>query len=187
MHQPDQSANHKSLVDALYGNASSVHLALLSLNVLVEQKMKSMFRMPNSLIAVLYAAITVTGCAVPQQSSQAPSAQNGITQEDHQAHHPQEAATRPSGAAEQGNVAGQSGMVAGTATQSETMGQGSSGQMGMMGQGGQMDMKSMCEMHERMKNAGTPAERSAMMNERMKNMSPEMKQRHMEMMQRQCK
>ena len=69
------------------------------------------------------------------------------------------------------------------------MGQGS-GQMGMMGQGGaagQMDMKSMCEMHDRMKNARTPEERSAMMDERMKNMSPEMRQRHMEMMQQQCK
>lgn len=149
--------------------------------------MKSMFRTPNSLIAVLYAAITLTGCAATQQPSQMPPSQSGIAQEDHQAHHPQEAVPRPSVAAEQGNVAGQSGRVAGTATQGETMGQGTSGQMGMMGQGGQMDMKTMCEMHEKMKNAGTPAERSAMMNERMKNMSPEMKQRHMEMMQRQCK
>jgi hypothetical protein len=175
------------LVDALYGNVSSMQLALLSFNVLVEQKMKSMSLTRNSLIAVLYAAVAVTGCASTQQPSQTPPSQSAIAQRDHQAHHPQEGATRPSGAAEQGNVAGQSGMVAGTATQSETMGQGSSGQMGMMGQGGQMDMKSMCEMHERMKNAGSPAERSAMMNERMKNMSPEMKQRHMEMMQRQCK
>jgi hypothetical protein len=187
MHDPDRPANHRLLVDALYGNASSVQLALLSFNVLVEPKMKSMFRTPNSLIAVLYAAITATGCAAPQQSSQTPPPQSRITQEDHQTHHPQDAATRPAGAAAQGNVAGQSGMMGGTATQGETMGQGSSGQMGMIGQGGQMDMKSMCEMHERMKNAGSPAERSAMMNERMKNMSPEMKQRQMEMMQRQCK
>ena len=69
------------------------------------------------------------------------------------------------------------------------MGQGG-GQMGMMGQGGaagQMDMKSMCEMHDRMMSARTPEERSAMMNERMKNMSPEMRQRYMEMMQQQCR
>jgi hypothetical protein len=38
-----------------------------------------------------------------------------------------------------------------------------------------------------MMSARTPEERSAMMNERMKNMSPEMRQRYMEMMQQQCR
>ena len=56
-----------------------------------------------------------------------------------------------------------------------TMSSGSSGeQMGMM------DMKSMCDMHQKMMSAKTPEERRAMMDERMKNMSPEM-------MQQQCK
>jgi hypothetical protein len=52
---------------------------------------------------------------------------------------------------------------------------------------GMMDMKAMCDMHEKMMNAKTPEERRAMMDERMKNMSPEMMQKHMEMMQEQCK
>ena len=61
------------------------------------------------------------------------------------------------------------------------------GQRGMMGQGGQMDMKSMCDMHQRMKNSRTPQERAAMMNETMGNMTPEMRQRHLEMMEQQCR
>ena len=112
--------------------------------------MKSMFRKPYFLIAVISAAVTLTGCAGTQDANQ-------------------------------------SGMMGGASAQGGMMSQGSGGQMGMMGQGGQMDMKSMCEMHDKMKNAGTQAERSAMMNERMKNMSPEMQQQHMEMMQKQCK
>ena len=72
------------------------------------------------------------------------------------------------------------------------MGRGAStGQMGMMGGGasgqmGMMDRKSMCEMHHRMMTAKTPAERAAMMDERMKNMSPETRQKHLEMMKQQC-
>jgi hypothetical protein len=147
--------------------------------------MESMFRIPSSLTAVFFAIFAVTGCAGTQHLSEGPPP-SGIPQKDHQTHHPQDG-TQPSSATKQGNVTGQTGVMGGTGSQAGMMGQGSSGQMGMMGQGGQMDMKSMCEMHERMKNAATPAERNAMMNERMKNMSPEMKQQHMEMMQRQCK
>ena len=75
-----------------------------------------------------------------------------------------------------------------SATSPGAMGRGgSTGQMGMMGgAGSQMDMKSMCEMHNKMMSSKTPEERSAMMAEHMKSMSPEMRQRHMEMMQ-QCK
>jgi hypothetical protein len=76
---------------------------------------------------------------------------------------------------------GQGGMMGGG--QGGMMG---GGQGGMMGQGGQMDMKSMCELNERMKNA-TPQERSAMMAQYMGNMTPEMRQRHFEMMERQCR
>lgn len=50
-----------------------------------------------------------------------------------------------------------------------------------------MDMKAMCDMYQKMMSAKTPEERRAMMNERMKNMSPEMMQKHMDMMQAQCK
>lgn len=123
--------------------------------------MKRFFQKTSSLIAVLAAAAALAGCAANQTQPK--------TGDEHKEHHPAGAVAQPSGGM---------GM----------MGQGGGGQMGMMGQGGgQMDMKSMCTMHDRMKNARTPEERGAMMDERMKGMSPEMRQRHMEMMQQQCK
>ena len=48
------------------------------------------------------------------------------------------------------------------------------------------DMKAMCNMHEKMMAAKTPEERLAMMDERMKAMSPEMMQKHMGMMKEKC-
>lgn len=57
---------------------------------------------------------------------------------------------------------------------------------GPMGKGMMMsdaDMKSMCDMHEKMMGAKTPAEQKAVMAEHMKTMSPEMMKRHMGMMQ----
>lgn len=50
-----------------------------------------------------------------------------------------------------------------------------------------MDMKAMCDMHQKMMSAKTPEERKAMMDGHMKNMTPEMMQKHMEMMQSNCK
>lgn len=50
-----------------------------------------------------------------------------------------------------------------------------------------MDTKAMCDMHQKMMNARTPEERRAMMDERMKGMSPEMRQQHMDMMQEKCR
>lgn len=88
------------------------------------------------------------------------------SQEDHLQHHPGAAsATSPGG-----------------------MGRGGSpGQMGMMGgANGRMDMKSMCEMHNKMMSSKTPEQQRAMMDDHMKSMSPEMRQHHMEMM-KQCK
>jgi len=173
--------------------------------------MKFMSGKPISLMAILFAATALAGCAATQQRSQEPSSQGSITQEEHQAHHPQGAAAQPSGTTGQGGMmgggqggmmgGGQGGMMGGGqggmmgGGQGGMMGGGQGGMMGggqggMMGQGGaagQMDMKSMCEMRDRMRNARTPEERSAMMNERMKNMSPEMRQRYMEMMQQQCR
>ena len=77
----------------------------------------------------------------------------------HQVHHPDTAASQPSAPMSQGD---------------------SGGQMGMM------DMQAMCEKHKKMMSA-TPEERQAMMDDRMKTMSPEMMQKHMQMMQEQCK
>lgn len=81
---------------------------------------------------------------------------------DHKAHHPeQNSPVKPSSAARP--VAPQKGMA------------------------GSSDMKSMCEMHKNMMSAKSPAEREAMMEQKMKSMSPEMRRQHMEMMSEMCK
>lgn len=59
-----------------------------------------------------------------------------------------------------------------------------SSQMGMMSS---MDMKSMCDMHRKMMGSKSPAEREAMMEQRMPSMSPEMRRQHMEMMDAKCR
>lgn len=70
-----------------------------------------------------------------------------------------------------------------TSSQTPAPTSGSSGdaQMGMM------DKQAMCDMHKKMMSAKTPEERRSMMDDRMKTMSPEMMQKHMQMMQEQCK
>lgn len=64
---------------------------------------------------------------------------------------------------------------------------GMTGQSGMMGQMDASDLKSMCDTHQRMLDAKTPDDRRAMMDERMRNMSPDEFQRHLDMMQAQCR
>lgn len=51
---------------------------------------------------------------------------------------------------------------------------------------GAMDMQSMCEMHKKMMSGKPSAEQQAMMQERMRSMTPEMRQR-MQTMHEQCK
>ena len=51
---------------------------------------------------------------------------------------------------------------------------------------GAMDMQSHCEMHKRMMGGKPSAEQQSMMQEHMKSMSPEMRQR-MQAMHEQCK
>lgn len=51
---------------------------------------------------------------------------------------------------------------------------------------GSTDMQSMCEHHRKMMAGKPPAEQQALMQERMKSMSPEMRQR-MQAMHEQCK
>ena len=50
---------------------------------------------------------------------------------------------------------------------------------------GSMDMQSMCEMHKKMMSGNPSAEHQAMMQEHMKSMTPEMRQR-MQAMHEQC-
>ena len=51
---------------------------------------------------------------------------------------------------------------------------------------GAMDMQSHCEMHKKMMSGKSPAEQQAMMQEHMKSMAPEMRQR-MQAMHEQCR
>ncbi len=57
--------------------------------------------------------------------------------------------------------------------------------MGGMGKGG-MDMQGHCEMHQKMMSGKSSAEQHAMMQEHLKSMTPEMRQR-MQGMHEQCK
>jgi hypothetical protein len=61
---------------------------------------------------------------------------------------------------------------------------GEGNQMEMMSS---MDMKSMCDMHRKMMGSKSPAEREAVMEQRMSSMSPEMRRKHMEMMDAKCR
>ena len=133
---------------------------------------------PKTLIAAVLTVAALAGCAATQQTGRDAPSRRGVSQEEHRAHHPQDTSAQPPATTGGGTAARQGGMMGG---QSGMMG----GQGGMMG--GQMDMKSMCDMHERMKRSRTPQERGAMMDDAMKNMTPEMRQRHMEMMERQCR
>jgi hypothetical protein len=56
---------------------------------------------------------------------------------------------------------------------------------GQPGQGG-MDMRQMCAMHRDIQ-AAPESQRQAMMDRQMQQMSPEMRQRHMDMMRQHCK
>lgn len=67
-----------------------------------------------------------------------------------------------------------------------SMGGQSSGSTIAAGQMGHMDMDAMCDTHRKMQTA-SPEQRQAMMDQQMKGMSPEMRLRHMEMMQQHCK
>ena len=64
-----------------------------------------------------------------------------------------------------------------------TMSGGPGGQIGMSG----MDKDGMCAMHRRLQGAATEQERQAMMDQWLKDRSPEMRQQQMEMMRRQCR
>ncbi|WP_136218200.1 hypothetical protein [Massilia sp. Mn16-1_5] len=84
--------------------------------------------------------------------------------QDHQRHHRgQQSAGREMGA----------GMTGGAAA-------------GMTGSMGPMDKEAMCARYRGMRDAPDEQARQAMMHKEMGAMSPEMRQRHMEMMRKQC-
>lgn len=141
--------------------------------------MKSIFRSADSLVAIFVVVAALTGCAVIRA--------------EHKQHHPAAFTADAPGGMARGNSTEQMGRMGSASPngQKGMMGGDTNGQKGMMGSGansqmGMMDKKSMCEIHNKMMTARTPAERTAMMDDRMKNMSPEARQKHIETMSRQC-
>lgn len=82
---------------------------------------------------------------------------------------------------------GQTAGSAGRPSADMTMGSstGAATASGQMDQGG-MDMQRMCAMHRDIQ-AAPEGQRQAVMERHMQQMSPEMRQRHMEMMRQHCK
>lgn len=80
------------------------------------------------------------------------------------------------GSASQGEIWSGDGPVSGPGYM-----QGGTGQMGIA------DQETQCSVYRRMMAARTPEERQALMDPRMRSMSPEMQQRHLQMMGERCK
>ena len=102
---------------------------------------------------------------------------------DHAQHHPEQSATT----AAPGSSGAQAGMMGGSMMGSH----GGSGMMGGATAGASegmrpMDKDAMCAMYRSMRDAPNEQARQAMMDRQMQGMSPEMRQRHMEMMRQQC-
>jgi hypothetical protein len=111
--------------------------------------------------AALLAGLAMVACTTPGDSG------------GHPAHHPGRAAQ----AAAQDGSAGTGGQ-AGAAT----MAGAPPGPM----KPGQMEMDAMCAMHRNMQKM-PPEQRQGMMDEKMKGMTPGMRQHHIDMMQRECR
>ncbi|ALK96093.1 hypothetical protein AB595_08615 [Massilia sp. WF1] len=106
----------------------------------------------------------------------------------HARHHPAQSEDMAAPASPGGSAA-QGGMGSGAMTGS----QGGCGMMGGNTTGSQagcgmqhMDKDAMCAMYRSMRDAPTEQARQAMMDQNMRAMSPEMRQRHMEMLRQQC-
>lgn len=122
---------------------------------------------PMCMLAVLLAAAGLTACTAMQQD------------QDHPRHHPGrsvDAMAPPAGQhAARGEMGG--GMMGGM------MGGSTAGMTGSMGPA---DKEAMCARYRAMRDAPDEPARQAMMHREMGAMSPEMRQRHMDMMRRQC-
>ncbi|RZJ84380.1 MAG: hypothetical protein EOO64_03980 [Massilia sp.] len=129
--------------------------------------MANMYSNSAHFLAALITAAGLSACTAPGGSDM------------HAHHHPAQtagSAGRPSADMTMGGTTGAataSGQPGAPATE------------GHMGPGG-MDMKQMCAMHRDIQRA-PDEQRQAMMDRHMQQMSPEMRQRHMEMMRQHCK
>jgi hypothetical protein len=117
------------------------------------------------ILAGLAATVVLVGCASPGAG-------------DHGEHHPPQSESASGSSAAMGGTMG-AGMT------------GSAAGCGMMtdcaaAQGKPMDKDAMCTMYRNMMSAPDDKARQSMMDRQMQGMSPEMRQRHMEMMKQQC-
>lgn len=136
----------------------------------------------KSICAASFAAsvLVLAGCATAQQP--------GVSDQDHQAHHPGGAPAQRTAQPGQGMGQGGMGMMGGPGGQGMMGGQGGQGMMGgqggpgmMGGQGGQ-GMMDLCPM---MGAAKSPEEHKSMFQQRMKNMSPDQVRQMMATMEKQ--
>jgi hypothetical protein len=139
-----------------------------------EQEYAMQMNTVSSILAALSVAC-LAGCATPDGSS------------DHARHHPGPPvdATAPGPA----GVAAQGGSAAGTLMAGQAgcgMAAGSKAGSGVGCGMSHMDKEAMCAMYRGMRDAPTEAARQAMMDRQMQDMSPEMRQQHLEMMRQHC-
>jgi hypothetical protein len=118
-------------------------------------------------------ALGLAGCASPDGEGR------------HMQHHTGGSANMvpqgPSGAS-----SAQPGMMSGTMGSHGGSGMMGAGTAGAQGEMQHMDKASMCAMHRNMQNAPNEQARQAIMDRQMQGMSPEMRQRQMDMMRQQC-
>jgi len=124
-------------------------------------------------LATLAAAASLAACA------------NVPGDQDHGAHHPGQSASTMAGS--QGSCGMMGGATAGNQAGCDMMGGSQAGgQTGSAAGMHQMNKEDMCAMYRSMRDAPNEQARQAMMDRNMEAMSPEMRQRHMEMMRQQC-
>ena len=146
------------------------------------------------ILAGLVLTASLAACAYPEgdqghgqhhagqsANTTSPGASGGSSAQDGSAGMPMHAGA---GGGMMGSQAG-CGMMGGGTTGSQA-GCGSAGQAAGPGGIQHMDKDAMCAMYRRMQNAPTEQERHEVMERNMQGMSPEMRQRHMEMMRQQC-
>ena len=118
---------------------------------------------PMCILAGLLAAAGLSACTAMQQD------------QDHPRHHPGRSVDAMAPSAGQHSARGETGggMMGGSAA-------------GVTGSMGPDDKEAMCARYRGMRDAPDEPARQAMMHKEMGAMSPEMRQRHMDMMRRQC-
>lgn len=139
--------------------------------------------MKTILFAGFAAALALAGCTTAQQP--------GVSEQDHQAHHPAGTATpapaqgarQPGAGPGMGQGAMGTGMMGPGMMGSQGQGMMGQGMMGGQGQGmmgGGQGMTDLCPM---MSGARSPEEHKSMFQQRLKNMSPEQVRQMMSMME----